>query len=403
MSPNRQRVAVLGAGLQGAATALALACRGARVDLYERNPVCLAEASAHNEGKIHLGFVYALDTSLATAKLMADGALTFGRLMRGWVGAAIETVPQSSPFHYVVHRDSLIAPEAFAAHGRAVAAILAERGGGDRAAYFGRDAAAPVRRLSESEAGGLGGPAVAAVFATEEIALDPEGLAAVVRDRLAATPEIAVRAGRTVTAVADRGTVLTVTAEADGVADTAAYDFVVNTLGSGRLAIDRDRGLEPPAPWSFRFKYFVRAAVGGGPLPSATIVLGPFGDIVDYGGGIACLSWYPTGMAALSTAVVPPDLPPVLSGPPAAEMRQGIVAGLATVCPELAGRALRDVEVKGGWIFALGGTDINDPASGLHRRSAPGIHRQGRYLSVDTGKLTLAPLFAERAAALILP
>lgn len=400
---NRLRIAVLGAGLQGATIALELARRGARVDLYDRRPAGLAEASAHNEGKIHLGYVYALDRSLATARLMADGALAFDRLMRRWVGAAMDRVPQSIPFRYVVHRDSLIAPEAFAAYGRAVAAILAERSADARTAYFGRDAAAPLRRLSESEAGGLAGPGVAAVFATEEIALDPEGLAAVVRDRLAATPEIAVHAGRTVTAVADRGAELTVTTRAGGAADTAAYDVVVNALGSGRLAIDLDRGLTPPGPWSFRFKYFARVAVAGDPLPSVTIVLGPFGDIAQYAGGTAYLSWYPSGMVAFSTASAPPDLPPLLSGPPAEDMRRTIVASLATVFPALAGRPLGDVAVKGGWIFAIGRTDIDDAASRLHHRSAPGIFRQGRYLSVDTGKLTLAPLFAERAAALILP
>ena len=69
-----KRVAVLGAGFQGACIALELARRSVTVDLYERNPTCLAEASTHNEGKIHLGFVYAGDKTLRTARLMATGA-----------------------------------------------------------------------------------------------------------------------------------------------------------------------------------------------------------------------------------------------------------------------------------------------------------------------------------------
>ena len=40
-------VAVLGAGLQGACIALELADRGAKIDLYERNNICLAEASSN--------------------------------------------------------------------------------------------------------------------------------------------------------------------------------------------------------------------------------------------------------------------------------------------------------------------------------------------------------------------
>jgi hypothetical protein len=58
--------------------------------------------------------------------------------------------------------------------------------------------------------------------------------------------------------------------------------------------------------------------------------------------------------------------------------------------------------VKGGWIYAAGKTDIGDPDSELHRRTGPGITRNGRYLPVDTGKLTLAPLFAERAVEMLM-
>jgi glycine/D-amino acid oxidase-like deaminating enzyme len=83
------RVAVLGSGLQGACVALELALNGAEVDLYEKNETCLSQASAHNEGKIHLGYVYANDPSLRTARLMARGTLCFSSLMRRWIGDAI--------------------------------------------------------------------------------------------------------------------------------------------------------------------------------------------------------------------------------------------------------------------------------------------------------------------------
>ena len=76
------RVAVLGAGLQGACTALELARAGVKVDLYERESACLTRASAQNEGKVHLGYVFAKDPTLATARAMARGALTFMPLLR---------------------------------------------------------------------------------------------------------------------------------------------------------------------------------------------------------------------------------------------------------------------------------------------------------------------------------
>src|SRR5687767_1341421 len=110
------RVAVLGAGLLGSCLALELALRGCRADLIEKNATALAEASANNEGKIHLGYVYAKDESLATARLMIGGALSFEHLMRRWIGGAIDAVPRTSPFYYAVHRDSLVSPEQVKAH-----------------------------------------------------------------------------------------------------------------------------------------------------------------------------------------------------------------------------------------------------------------------------------------------
>jgi len=62
-------VAILGGGLTGCCTALVLAERGARVTLFDRADSLFARTSLHNEGKIHFGYVYARDSSLATARL----------------------------------------------------------------------------------------------------------------------------------------------------------------------------------------------------------------------------------------------------------------------------------------------------------------------------------------------
>jgi glycine/D-amino acid oxidase-like deaminating enzyme len=55
------RVGVLGGGLQGCCAALALADRGAQVALFDRNQALVTRAGAANEGKIHLGYMYAGD------------------------------------------------------------------------------------------------------------------------------------------------------------------------------------------------------------------------------------------------------------------------------------------------------------------------------------------------------
>src|SRR5216684_3388552 len=102
------RVAVLGAGLQGACVALELASAGIDVDLYDRNDACLTQASSHNEGKIHLGYVYANDPTLRTARTMVQGGIRFASLLRRWLGSEIDKIPVSSPVCYAVHAESLL-------------------------------------------------------------------------------------------------------------------------------------------------------------------------------------------------------------------------------------------------------------------------------------------------------
>jgi hypothetical protein len=353
---------------------------------------------------VHLGFVYARDTSLATAKLMVAGALSFETLLRQWLGETLADLPTSLPAHYVVHREGLVAPVEFEHHGQRVAALLQAAGENGCGAYFGRDFRRPPERLSQDTfTAHYRSETVAAAFRTEEISIDTEALARRVRRRLAEEPNIRCYTGRRVVALRDASRSLVVTSVTDGRSDSEGYEHVVNALWSGRLPIDEQLGLSPQPGWSFRFKYVLRARTTPGALPpSTTIVLGPFGDVTSFADGSIGLSWYPAGLTAWSTSLVPPEIPFELAGSAAASLRAGILDGLATVIPEVEAIELKDAEARGGWIFAWGNTDINDPGSSLHRRTAVGVRRQGRYLTVNTGKLTLAPLFAERAVKQLL-
>ena len=98
-------IAIIGGGLQGIGLAIELSMRGFRVELFEKRVVCLSQASLNNEGKIHLGFVFANDRSLETARLMSRGAFRFAPVLERWLESKID-FKISLPFHYVVHRDS---------------------------------------------------------------------------------------------------------------------------------------------------------------------------------------------------------------------------------------------------------------------------------------------------------
>ena len=56
---------------------MALAARGGEVTLFDRNERLLSRAAVANEGKIHLGYMYANDPSLSTARMMVRGAFAF--------------------------------------------------------------------------------------------------------------------------------------------------------------------------------------------------------------------------------------------------------------------------------------------------------------------------------------
>ena len=92
-------------------------------------------------------------------------------------------------------------------------------------------------------------------------------------------------------------------------ADSDMFSSVVNALWDGRLAIDATRGVHPGRKWIHRFKHGIRFRLADtATLPSVTIVLGPFGDLVAYGGGLYYISWYPACMTAHSDALAPPSL-----------------------------------------------------------------------------------------------
>jgi glycine/D-amino acid oxidase-like deaminating enzyme len=402
------RVAVLGGGLQGACVAMELASAGVAVDLYDKGDRFLTQASAHNEGKIHLGYVYANDPSLATARTMLRGAVHFAPLMRRWIGNDLDGVPVSTPFYYVVHADSMLDVDVIGRHLAACHAIAIEESRAVPLDYFGEDYRVPPAAISRDERESLFDPgSVVAAYRTPEVGIDSEALAPRVRARLVADPGITCILQARVHAVAATAEPLTVEFDVGGDPGRETYDHVVNTLWEGRLAVDRSAGFEPERPWLYRLKYYVRMRAPriARAVPSTTVVLGPFGDVVSYASGDLYLSWYPAGMRGTSTDVTPPEWPRALDGPESVRMRDLTLEALARIVPAVAGLSPDAVDawtVKAGVIFAWGETDIDDVRSRLHERYAIGLRSRGRYHSVNTGKLTMAPWFGKLVADRIL-
>lgn len=138
-------------------------------------------------------------------------------------------------------------------------------------------------------------------------------------------------------------------------------------------------------------------------LPSAVIAVGPFGDVKNYNGRDLYLSWYPAGLAVEGTALEPPPVPP-LDDAARAQLIETVLDQLGAMLPSVAalGPALESARVEGGWVYAAGQGALDDRRSTLHRRDRAGILRDGRYLSIDTGKYSMAPWIAERVAGELL-
>src|SRR4029079_16847767 len=128
-------VGVLGGGLQGCCTAIALAARRVRVVLFDKNDALLSRAAVANEGKIHLGYMYAGDPSLSTAKTMMAGALAFAPFLDRYLARPAHSFSVSVPATYIVHRESQNSAEDVCAYFRTVHGLINEAADGRKQAY----------------------------------------------------------------------------------------------------------------------------------------------------------------------------------------------------------------------------------------------------------------------------
>jgi len=405
---TRPRIAVLGAGVTGVCASLELARRGHAVDLYDERVEAMTGASGNNEGKIHLGLVYARDPSMQSAQTMIQGAVHFLSCLRRWTDMRPDDLPLSTPYFYAVHEGTMASVEALEAHYRGCQRLLAEACASTGLAYLGRDRTLLVERLSRAEAAKVvSSDYCLAAFRTSERALDPRVLARRLRDALAATPRVRFIASAEVLRVAwtDRDR-LRVTWRQNGVENTETYDHVANALWEGRLRIDGGLGLIPERPWLYRYKIggWLPHQLGSTAVPSLTLVLGPFGDVVNLGDRGVYICWYPTGMIGSSGDMTPPKWETSLALADRRVILQQSYEELVKRCPAL--RSLRymerEVDAKGGVIFAWGQTDIQAADSRLHTRHEIGIHSVRSYHSLNTGKYTMGPYLGYKTAERIL-
>jgi glycine/D-amino acid oxidase-like deaminating enzyme len=393
---------VVGAGIQGCTIAIELAMRGVPVTLFDSEARPMERASRWNEGKIHLGYVYANDASLETARTMLRGALVFRRRMSEYLEQSVDFGELSSSFIYGVHRDSVISPEAVTGHLASVDRLISEAFDSADVDYLG-EKRLPETRPIPADRSPFDPTLIATAIETPERAINPHQLGDAVARRVLSDPTIefapACRIERIGKAVDGRYWLTDGSGRNHG-----PYREAVNAAWESRLMLDSTIGILPAATWMHRYKLALHVSVATTyEIPSVTVTLGPFGDVVKFGGGRVYLSWYPATLIATSTNLAPSEPEETFDNGARAKVAHDVIHELSRLLPALRDRDWdgTQFQVRGGHIFAWGESDISDPSSRLHERHAVGVNSFLGYHSVDTGKYGLAPMHAMVVAARI--
>jgi glycine/D-amino acid oxidase-like deaminating enzyme len=395
--------------LTGVATALELARRGISVTLVDQDERPMNRASLRNEGKIHLGFIYANAGTMTTASMQLAGALRFRGLLARWIGDRADRLRRSTPFSYLVAADSLLTPDALAEHYAALDAVYTEYINDDATLdYLGERPPTLWQRADDRHLRQFFVPQrLLACFSTAELAIDTAELSQLLIEAVQESPYIDFLPARRVRQVVPVNGYWHIEGSTNDGSWELEADQVVNALWENRLAIDRTAGLALEPGWLHRLKYRVIVALPERlrAAPSATMVIGPYGDVVVRPDGTGYLSWYPRGLQGWTHDVAPPESwnGPCRGDVTAAEFRSmadDVMREIDAWYPGI-GESV-PLQVDAGAIVAYGHTDVGDRKSALHDRSRIGVVSKDGYHSVEPGKLTTAPMVAQQAAACVI-
>lgn len=228
-------------------------------------------------------------------------------------------------------------------------------------------------------------------FSTAERAVDPIALRALVSDQLAREPSVELILGAEARAIEQ---------DKDGPLVEVVQSETSTRLLS-RVVIDcrwehQGSGIEGYAPRHRNVR--VKAAVrfhADAPVLTATLVAGPFGDIVQHR-NYAYLSWYPDARLHHEFTTAPSA---------AAIAALDRVGDTEVIDAQLRASgqfgwlppSVRVIDGVGGFILGDGAHDIDHRASSLHDRDASGLDRYGDVLVPRSFKYSSAPAAARRA------
>lgn len=414
----------------GSCLALELAQRGYLVDLYEIASKPITGASLNNEGKLHLGFVYAKDPLKDTHKVMIRGSLSFKGIIEKLTGQSVGTTFDSVPFQYFIPNDSQLTINEILNHFDAVQSQINKTIKSDHNLYIKASEKYYFKKnLSEIHNKFFSQQYTHNSISTNEISISTNVIASILTEALRCQKMITIF-GNTNVISAKRLTneEIEITTINRARTETKRYQCVANCLWDDKLRIDKTAGVNNSGPWILRYKAMLSISapsIGLDLIPSATGILGSYGDVVNHNNGMYYLSWYPLCKLAERLDDDGRKLHSDIHSLPARIIRK-MIAGFPVLSEKISSITHRkfikdnilemakyipsveqlikygdNFKVSGGVILAKGSTDIDDPKSYLHQRSVIGPVAYGNYITVDTGKYCTAPLFALETADMV--
>jgi len=402
MPVGAKKIAVLGSGVMGSSVALFLARNSHQIDLFEQAAKPFTGASRYNEGKIHLGYLYGADPTLKTAKKLIPGGLAFPRLLRELIDVNIDQFVTAKDDLYLIHRSSVADSQQSLQVATQVSALLSQHPESNE--YFVPLKNAAAKPLAQSWLqNNCDTDHIVSGFSVPERSISTQPIADAFVNALNATSNISLYCNHRVIQVKSQTKEkwFIETAQADGSTSVhGPYDAVINALWEGREKVDQTLRLPPPSTCTHRYRMslFAKTRVPVD-VSSAVVAVGPFGDIKNYNGTDLYLSWYDTGLQAESEELVPPPTPE-LSPEQKTVIASDSIKHLGKLIPAVheLENSIETLEVRGGWVYAAGRGSLDRRDSQLHRRDRIGVRYSGSYISVDTGKYSIAPWLARKIA-----
>jgi len=391
-----KKALVLGGGIQGCCIALMLRKHGYEVKIVDKSKDIFDRASLNQQGKIHLGFNWGLDTSLKTGKKLMLDALYFAPYLEYLLGKKINWEKfKSINYNALVAKDSMLSPDELDAYFQKLQTIYGDYMKNEKLTYLGKR---PKRLFQKTSLPKQVNPNLfQACFATEEAALRTESLKKIIKEKIQ-SENIPLCLNQYVTGAkrTSNGFIVETHSENKDIRQLES-DLVVNCLWEGKMALDKIMGIKVGKDSNLRFRYgiIMKTPPSLQDLPSFVMMQGPYGDFVNYPQSKeSFFSWYPSSMKGM---VIDQNMPPsweeACAGNITNTLRQSLenenYYHLHQIIPSL--KEFEDSTILGGVIVAKGHHDIHDPNSKLHERSDFPITENDGYFSINTGKFTSAP------------